>query len=369
MYNSANYAKNIELLLTDYELFRSKYFSNKCLEFLNKSFSEASLFLTHSATGGLEMIATLIDIQQGDEIIMPSFTFVSTANAFVAKGAIPVFLDIDPITLNIDEKLIEQSITKKTKAVIAMHYAGHPCNIDTIKTICDRYKIYMIEDAAMAFGATYKGLPLGSYGDFSVISFDITKQINAVQGGVLIVNNNRFADRANNVYHLGTNRIAFNQKSVQYYEWVDVGSKYQMNELNAAVLFEQLRESDKLLKHRQQITQHYYNRLLPLKKSGKISMMHEHYVAHNFHEFYILLNTPNERTSLQSYLRNHKVESMFHYIPLHLSSFGMKNGKYIGGEYSEIIAKNILRLPLHHEITEVDVNFIIGLIFKFFNEN
>lgn len=368
MYNSPNYTKNIDLLLNDYELFRSKYFSNKCIEKLKNIYADSELYLTHSATGGLDMIATLIDIQVGDEIIVPSFTFVSSANAFVSKGAVPVFIDINPETLNIDESLIEKAITSKTKAIIAMHYAGHACDLIKIKNICAKYNLYLIEDAAMGFGANLNGLPLGSWGDFSVISFDITKQINAVQGGVLIINNKNFVQRANNVYHLGTNRIEFQQKNVQYYEWVDTGSKYQMNELNAAVLFEQLCDSPNILLYRQKISQLYFNRLLQLKQLGCLNMMNEASVAINVHEFYILLNSTIERDSLQQFLRENGVEALFHYIPLHLSFLGKKLGRFIGNQNAEITSQTILRLPLHNNIDEEQVDYIANLIHVFFKE-
>jgi len=368
VYNSTNYTKNIDLLFNDYDLFRSKYFSNKCIEILKDTFNDAELFLTHSATGGLEIIASLLDFQPGDEIIVPSFTFVSSANAFVSRGAIPVFIDINPETLNIDENLIETAITPKTKAIVAMHYAGHACNLIKIKALCEMHGIYLIEDAAMGFGGTYNDLPLGSMGDFSVISFDITKQINSVQGGLLILNNQKFIERANNIYHLGTNRIQFQQNNVQYYEWVDIGSKYQMNELNAAVLFEQLKNADTILAHRKKISQYYYKQLAPLKHDCKIKLLPENLVSKNIHEFFIILNTFEERESLRSFLSKNKVEALFHYIPLHLSSLGKKIGRYIGAQHSEKLSGTILRLPLHIEINEVEVDYISSLICAFFND-
>jgi dTDP-4-amino-4,6-dideoxygalactose transaminase len=368
IYNSTNYTKNIDLLLNDYELFRNKYFSNKSIELLKHTFTDAELYLTHSATGGLEIIATLIDIQPGDEIIVPSFTFVSTANAFVAKGAIPVFIDINPETLNIDENLIEKAITTKTKAIVAMHYAGHACDLVKIKAICKKHNIYLVEDAAMGFGASFNNLPLGSWGDFSVISFDITKQINSVQGGLLIINNKKFVGRANNVYHLGTNRMEFQQNNVQYYEWVDIGSKYQMNELNAAVLFEQLQNTDAILAHRKKISQHYYNRLVHLESTCKIKLGSKKMLSKNIHEFYIILKSFEERESLRMFLSKNKVEALFHYIPLHLSSLGKKIGRYIGAEHTEQISRTILRLPLHSDITEDQVDYIASLIYTYFND-
>lgn len=368
LYNSPNYTKNIDLLFNDYELFRNKHFSNKCIEILKDTFNDAALFLTHSATGGLEIIATLLDIQPGDEIIVPSFTFVSSANAFVSRGAIPVFIDINPDTLNIDENLIEKAITTKTKAIVAMHYAGHACDLIKINAICKKHNIYLVEDAAMGFGAMYNNLPLGTWGDFSVISFDITKQINSIQGGLLIVNNKKFVQRVNNVYHLGTNRIEFQQNNVQYYEWVDIGSKYQMNELNAAILFEQLQNAASILLHRKKLSQHYYNRLVHLENTGKIKLVSKKMISNNIHEFYIILNSFEERETLRIFLSKNKVEALFHYIPLHLSFLGKKIGRYFGGKHTEQISRTILRLPLHSDITEDQVDYITSLIYTYFND-
>ena len=258
---SCNYTKNLELLFADYELIRKKHFSTLCLDKLKNIYPKSELFLTHSATGALEMIASLINIQSGDEIIMPSFTFVSTANAFVSKGGVPVFIDINPNTLNIDETLIEQAITPKTIAIIAMHYAGHSCNMTSLKNICEKYNLFLIEDAAVGFGSYHMEEPLGSIGDFGVISFDVTKHISAVQGGLLIVNNKNFEERAYTIYHIGTNRNAFQKGEIPYYEWVDIGSKYQMNELNAAYLYEQLCQSVEIFRLRQELSLIYYSKL------------------------------------------------------------------------------------------------------------
>lgn len=353
-------------MFSDYELFRKKYFSNKCLDHLGNIYNSSELFLTHSATGALEMIATLLEIKPGDEVIMPSFTFVSTANAFVSKGAIPVFVDIELDTLNIDLDLIEQAITPKTKAIIAVHYAGHACNLARLKQICDKYNLYLIEDAAMAFGNTWQGKPLGSIGHFGVISFDITKQITAIQGGLLLLNDGSFKERAHQVYHIGTNRTAFQKNNVPYYEWVDVGSKYQMNELNALVLNEQLQNASSILKHRNELSKYYYANLLALQDDGFLRLLPIELLDENVHEFYIILNTVEERDTLSKHLNEEGIEALFHYIPLHNSEMGKQFSRYLGGNHTIEVSQRILRLPLHSELIEQDVLFITSQIGVFF---
>lgn len=364
--NSFNYTKNFELLFSDYELFRKKYYSNKCLDHLSNIYNSSELFLTHSATGALEMVASLIEIKNGDEVIMPSFTFVSTANAFVSKGAIPVFIDIEPKTLNVDCSLIEQAITPKTKAIIAVHYAGHACNMEVLKQICEKHQLYLIEDAAMAFGNSWQGKPLGSIGHFSVISFDITKQITAIQGGLLLVNDDQFKARASQIYHIGTNRTAFQKNNVPYYEWVDIGSKYQMNELNAAVLFEQLQKSSRILEHRNQLSKFYYTNLIGLQDAGFLRILPLELLDENVHEFYIILNSLTARDALSKFLNEWGIESLFHYIPLHNSRFGNKISRFVGGENTVKISQQILRLPLNNEMTEQDVIYVAQKISDFF---
>lgn len=361
-----NYTKNLELLFSNYELIRKKHFSTLCIDQLKAIYSPSELFLTHSATGALEMIASLIDVQPGDEIIMPSFTFVSTANAFVGKGAIPVFIDINPTTLNIDESLIEQAITPKTKAIVAMHYAGHSCKMNFLKALCEKHQLFLIEDAAVSFGSYYKDQPQGSIGDFGAISFDVTKHISAIQGGVLIVNNKKFIERANTIYHIGTNRNAFQKGETPYYEWIDIGSKYQMNELNAAYLYEQLCQAETILKTRISLSALYYKNLKHLEELNKLKLIPEFLIPKNIHEFYIILNSKEERENLRIYLNNNNIEALFHYIPLHNTKMGLKTGRYVGGDSTENISQRLLRLPLHTELTPSEVEYITTSIKAFF---
>lgn len=364
---SKHFVQYFELLQSDYDLFRNKHFSNLCLQELYQIYPSSDLFLTHSATAALEMVATLIDIVPGDEVIMPSFTFVSTANAFVGKGAIPVFVDIKAGDLNLDETLVEQAITKKTKAIIAVHYAGHPCKLKELKAICDKHDLFLIEDAAMGFGASYQGKPLGSYADFGVISFDITKHISAIQGGLLLVNNEKYKQRAHNVYHIGTNREAFQQGEVPYYEWVDIGSKYQMNELNAAFLFDQLHQANLIIQEHKAISRWYFELLKPLQDKGVLKLMPELNVSENIHEFYIFLNSAVEKENLKNHLQYNGVEAYTHYQPLHQSSMGLKIGRNSGCFNTDVVADTLLRLPMHAEVGEEEVNYIAVICSKFFN--
>lgn len=363
---SANYLNYVEQLYADYSLFRTKYFSNLCLDILNPIYLESNLFLTHSATGALEAIALLLDIQQGDEVILPSFTFVSSANAFVSHGAVPVFVDIERDTLNLDLDQVERAITPKTKAVIAVHYAGHACDLNRLRSICDRHKIYLIEDAAMAFGNTLEEKPLGSIGDFGVISFDITKQISAVQGGLLLVNNPAFAQRANHIYHIGTNRADFLEGNAPYYEWVDVGSKFQMNELNAVALYDQLTTYESILAHRKALSELYFDGLKSLVEAGKIRTISADQLQQNYHEFYVILSRAEERKKLTAYLAEQGIESMFHYIPLHNSKKG--NAHHAKDLPNSVeISACLLRLPLHVRVGVDEVRYCIHALKTFYN--
>lgn len=356
----------METLYSDYSLFRKKHFSKLCLEILNPIFPNSNLFLTHSATGALEAIALLLEIQPGDEIILPSFTFISSANAFVSHGAIPVFVDIEKETLNLDLDQVESAITQKTKAVIAVHYAGHACDLNRLRSICDRHNIYLIEDAAMAFGNNFDGKPLGSIGDFGVISFDITKQISAIQGGMLLVNHPDFMQRANYVYHIGTNRSDFLEGNAPYYEWVDVGSKFQMNELNAVALYDQLTSYESILAHRKLISEHYYKGLKSLVATGKIRTIHPTQLGQNYHEFYVILKDETERKQLTAHLAELGIEAMFHYIPLHNSKKG--NAFHMNELPNSVeISACLLRLPLHVRVGVEEVRYCIHALKTFYN--
>ena len=361
---SKKYLKHLEYLLSDYELIRNKHFSIKCLKELQPLFSNSNILLTHSATAGLEIIAHLLNIEKGDEIILPSFTFVSSANSFVSHGATPIFVDIEKETLGINLALVEKAITPKTKAVVAVHYAGHPCDLNRLKGICMKHQIYLIEDAAMAFGNNFEGIQLGGIGDFGVISFDVTKQISSIQGGLLIVNNKKFQKRANDIYHNGTNRSNFTKGIVPHYEWVDVGSKYQMNELNAAFLYEDLNQFTEVLVTRNKLSKIYYKELLPFENKHQLMLMPQELLENNYHEFYVLLKDKLDRDKCINYLAERAIEAMFHYIPLHNSK---KGRLFISNELPNTIeiSERLLRLPLHAEMDEEDVRYIAKQVISY----
>lgn len=360
VFKSTDYLNFVSDLFSDYNHFRSKKYSKLALSILQKRFESSSLWLTHSATGALEMIAKAIDIQKGDEIIMPSFTFVSTANAFVSHGATPVFVDIEPETLNLNLQLVEKAISPKTRAIVAVHYAGHSCDLNELLTICKKHNILLIEDAAMAFGNTFKGQPLGTIGDFGVISFDITKQISAIQGGLLICNQTKYAQKLDHIYHIGTDRTQFMDKGKPYYEWVDVGSKYQLNELNAVALYDQLLHEEEILRKRKEISAIYWNELNELRQHN-VQLISEDRIQSNIHLFYLILNSNSEQEDFINYLNEREIESLFHYIPLHSSEMGKKfNPDNL--PVTEEISSRLVRLPLHINLSVEDLQHICSTV-------
>lgn len=358
------YQSIIKELLNDYSSIRNKHYSQKCIKILEKTYPDSSLFLTHSATAALEMIALLIDIQKGDEVILPSFTFISTANAFVSLGAVPVFVDIDPETFNMDLNQVEDLITENTKAVIAVHYAGHACDLIHLKTICNKHNIFMIEDAAMSFGNTFRGNPLGTYGDMGVISFDVTKQISSVQGGLLLVNNKKFSKSSNIVYNIGTNKQQLLDGDISYYEWVGKGSKFQMNELSAVVLYSQLMNYSEILIKRRNLSLLYYQLLADLEKNQFLKIIPSQFLSENFNTFYILLKNKNQRETMALHLSQYGIETMFHYIPLHDSKMGVSFGRK-ELPITNLVSDCLLRLPLHSQLKETDVHYITDKIKEF----
>ncbi|MCD8528787.1 MAG: aminotransferase class I/II-fold pyridoxal phosphate-dependent enzyme [Chitinophagales bacterium] len=367
LYSSRKYLENLSKLFENYDLFRQKYYSNHSINELNHVYEEADLLLTHSATGALEIIALTLDIIEGDEIILPSFTFVSTANAFALRGAKLVFIDIETETLGIDPALVEQAITPKTKAIICTHYGGHACQIESLQKIAKEYKVCLIEDAATGFGTSHKNKALGTFGDFGVVSFDITKHISATQGGLLIINNKEFSQKATQIYHIGTNRNAFENGKVPYYEWVQLGSKYQMPETNAAILYGQLKKYPQILQKLQNVSNCYMERLYPISTQGYFSLMSEKQAAKNVHEFYIILKSKTERDTLAKHFIKMDIDAFFHYIPLHKSSFAKGAAyQFVGGNNTENISNSLLRLPMHTSLSMKDIAYICHEIEQFF---
>ena len=346
-------------------------FTKKCQAWLEERLGCQKALLTHSCTAALEMAAILCDIQPGDEIIMPSYTFVSTANAFVLRGGIPVFVDIRPDTLNIDETMIEAAITSKTKAIVPVHYAGNPCAMDEIMDIAGRHQLFVIEDAAQALLSTYKGKHLGTIGDFGTLSFHETKNIISGEGGALLINKGKYAERAEIIWEKGTNRKQFFRGEVDKYTWMDIGSSYLPSELTAAFLYAQLEQAKQINTRRAHIFNLYYESLLPLEAENLIRLpaIDPAIGSHNGHLFYIITNSTEARTRLLLYLRDRGIYAIFHYIPLHSSPAGKKYGKPGGSlTYTDDLCERLIRLPLFYEMTDADVKIVIEAIKKFFKK-
>jgi len=323
-------------------------FTKKCHAWLETSTGAHKALLTHSCTAALEMAAILAGIQPGDEVIMPSYTFVSTANAFVLRGGVPVFVDIRQDTLNIDEAKIEAAITPRTKAIVPVHYAGVACEMDVIMNIANRYNLLVIEDAAQGVMSTYKGKPLGSIGDFGAYSFHETKNIISGEGGALLINNKMFCDRSEIIREKGTNRSQFFRGQVDKYTWVDIGSSYLPGEVIAAFLWAQMEEASAITQKRINLWWLYHEAFASLEIIDKIRRpMIPNGCAHNAHMYYLLLPDLNKRTLFIEYLRSKSIFSVFHYVPLHSASAGLKYGRINENmEFTNNLSDRIVRLPL-----------------------
>lgn len=323
-------------------------FTQKCHAWLESEIGCLKAFLTHSCTGALEMAAILADIQPGDEVIMPSYTFVSTANAFILRGGVPVFVDIRPDTLNIDETLIEAAITSKTKAIVPVHYAGVGCELDTIMKIAQRHQLLVIEDAAQGIASTYKGKPLGSIGHLATLSFHETKNVNCGQGGALLVNYPQLCDHADIVWQKGTNRTQFFRGLADKYTWVDMGSSYLHSELNAAYLWAQLESATPITQSRLNIWQRYHQGFADLEAEGKVRRpIVPPECQHNAHMYYLLLPNLKSRTTLIDKLDACGINAVFHYVPLHSSPAGRKYGRTQGDLFlTQELSDRLVRLPL-----------------------
>ncbi len=343
-------------------------FSEKCSKWIEKKTGTKRALITTSCTDALEMSAILSNIQPGDEVIMPSFTFVSTATAFVLRGAKIKFVDIRPDTMNIDETKIEYAITPRTKAIVPVHYAGVGCEMDTINEIAKEYNLYVIEDAAQGVMASYKGKALGSIGDLGCYSFHETKNIQSGEGGALLVNNEKLVYRAEVIYEKGTNRLAFARGLVDRYTWIDVGSSFLASELNTAFLYAQLEDAHLITDRRLKLWNRYYENLKPLEKKGYIELpkIPEH-CQHNGHIFWIKVKDKEERTSLMSFLKSKGIQTTFHYIPLHTAPAGKKYGEFVGEDvYTTRESERLVRLPMFYDLQEKEVDMICDYINVFF---
>ena len=344
-------------------------FTKRCEFWFEEKLQCKKVLLTTSCTHALEMAAILLDIKEGDEVIMPSYTFVSTANAFVLRGAKIVFVDIRPDTMNIDETKIEEAITSKTKVIVPVHYAGVACEMDTIMDIAKRYNLFVVEDAAQGMMSTYKGKALGTIGHLGAFSFHETKNYtSAGEGGLLIINDENFVQRAEIIREKGTNRSLFFRGMVDKYSWVDIGSSYLMNDVSAAYLWGNLEKADEINQNRLNSWKKYYDGLKELENRGFIELPKiPDGCVQNAHMFYIKVKDLEERTALLDYLKENRIYAVFHYIPLHSSEAGLKFSKFIGEDkFTTIESKRLIRLPIYYKLEDKDIKYIVNTIYKFF---
>ena len=345
-------------------------FTRRCHRWFEDRLGCKKALLTTSCTHALEMTAIMIDIQPGDEVIMPSYTFVSTANAYALRGAKIVFVDIRPDTMNIDETLIEAAITEKTRAIVPVHYAGVACEMDTIMDIANRHKLFVIEDAAQGMMSSYKGKPLGTIGHFGTFSFHETKNYTSGgEGGLLIINDEEYITKAEIIREKGTNRSQFFRGMVDKYSWVDIGSSYLMNDLSAAYLWGQLDIADEINDERVGHWKMYYKGLSELAKKGVIVLPTvPKSCLHNGHMFYIKAKDLNERTNLIESLESHGIHAVFHYIPLHSAPAGLKFGTFFGEDkYTTTESERLIRLPLYYGIKQEEIKSVIDAIVEFYD--
>ena len=341
-------------------------FARKCSEMLEQKTGCVKAIMTPSGTAALEMAAILCHLQPGDEVIMPSYTFVTTASAFALRGVDIVWCEIREDTKNIDETLIESLITPRTKAVAVVHYAGVACEMETIVEICRKHNLFLIEDAAQAVDCYYKGVPLGKFGDLAALSFHETKNIQCGEGGALLVNNPAMAERAQFVRDKGTNRIHFNRGMVDKYTWVDLGSSFLMSELQAAFLYPQLLKSEEITRNRRE-THRLYNRLLSkVLPPAKLPLIPPG-ITNNGHMFYILTESPQQRKKLIEFLAENGIMAIFHYIPLHKAPFWKGKYQRISLPITDRVSATLLRLPLYYDMEPSAVEYIAGKMSLFFH--
>lgn len=365
---TGNEIQYIKQAITNRKICGDGEFTKKCNLWLEQKTGANKAMLTTSCTHALEMAAILANILPGDEIIMPSYTFVSTADAFVMRGAKIIFTDIRPDTMNIDETLIEDAITPKTKAIVPVHYAGVGCEMDTILKIAKKYHLLVIEDAAQGVKASYKGKMLGAIGDFGCFSFHETKNYSMGEGGALLIKDRKNVERAEIIREKGTNRSKFFRGEIDKYTWVDFGSSYLPSELNAAYLWAQLEQEETIYKNRMNSWNAYYNLLSPLKAQGFIELpVVPAECSHNAHMFYIKVKDLEERTKFISYMKNLGIGVVFHYIPLHNAPAGKMFGKFYGEDkYTTKESERLVRLPLYYGLKLSDIEIIVNYINEFF---
>lgn len=338
-------------------------YTKLCSEWMQNKFKAKEVLLTTSGTAALEMAAILLNIREGDEVIMPSYTFVSTANAFVMRGAKIVFVDIRPDTMNIDEKLIESAITERTKAIVVVHYAGVACEMDMIAEISKKYDIPIIEDAAQGVMSTYKGKYLGTIGDFGCYSFHDTKNYTMGEGGAILINNEKYIERAEILREKGTDRTKFFRGQVDKYSWVDVGSSYLPGEMNAAYLYPQLKIAEEINENRKKLWSQYKEAFKEYGKTGVIELpIIPDECEHNAHMFWIKLKNLEQRTKYIKFMRGENaIGCVFHYVPLHSSEAGKKYGRFCGEDrYTTRESERLVRLPMYYNLLDKDIEQVIN---------
>lgn len=363
-----NELKYIEQAIGNHKICGDGEFTKKCSAWMEEKTGTAKALLTTSCTHATEMAALLADIQPGDEVVMPSFTFVSTADAFVLRGAKVKFVDIRPDTMNIDETLIEDAITDKTKAIVPVHYAGVGCEMDTIMDIARKHHLLVIEDAAQGVMSSYKGKALGTIGDYGCYSFHETKNYSMGEGGALLIKDPDMIERAEIVREKGTNRSKFFRGQIDKYTWVDAGSSYLPSELNAAYLWAQLEQADMVNENRLKSWNLYKELLTPIAEKEYITLPYiPEECTHNAHMFYIKTKNLEERSALISYLKENGVLAVFHYIPLHGAPAGQKYGEFIGEDkYTTRESERLVRLPMYYNLSEEDITYVAELVSRFY---
>lgn len=359
--------RNIADVLKEHKISGDGKYTKLCNEWIETQTGTAKALLTTSCTHATEMAALLLDIHPGDEVIMPSYTFVSTADAFVLRGATAVFVDIRPDTMNINEKLIEDAITTRTKAIVPVHYAGVSCEMDTIMDIASRHGIKVVEDAAQSIMSTYKGRQLGAIGDFGCYSFHETKNFSMGEGGALLIQNTADIERAEIIREKGTNRSKFFRGEIDKYTWVAPGSSYLPSELNAAFLYAQMCKAQEICDDRMRSWNLYYELLKPLQKQGKIELPQiPDGCKHNAHMFYIKVKDIEERTRMLTYLKENEIHAVFHYVPLHSAPAGKSYGRFCGADkYTTKESERLIRLPMYYGLKSNQVEYICGRIADF----
>ncbi len=345
-------------------------YTKKCNEWIEAKTGTAKCLLTTSCTHATELAALLADIKPGDEVIMPAFTFVSTADAFVLRGAVPVFVDIRPDTMNMDEKLIEAAITEKTRAIVPVHYAGVACEMDTIMEIAKKYNLVVIEDAAQGIMSTYKGKALGTIGDFGCFSFHETKNYSMGEGGALLIRDKKDIEAAEIIREKGTNRSKFYRGQIDKYTWVDVGSSYLPSDMNAAYLYSQLEIAEEINDARLACWNRYKENLAELEQEGKIELpVIPEGCVHNAHMFYLKTKDLEERTAFIQYLKENEIYAVFHYIPLHTAPAGLKFGRFHGEDkYTTKESERLVRLPMYYGLTLELVDYICQVVKSFYQK-